>query len=176
MFPNTYPQSQDLFQACLGFARQLSKSPGLYCRLEVKLGDNFFNFQTGSPGRFPGKRKSPSNYRRDQRLRTPPDKEIPTPGNHGAESVAPGDPTGARNGIFPPASSSPLCSRTVTWSRHLFSPLRPYRSKEMEYFPQPHLLQAVELCPGQSIYSLPQIYLSWMELEVLYLKMDWISR
>ena len=37
-------------------------------------------------------------------------------------SVPPGDPTGARNGIFPPASSSPPCSRTVPWSRHLFSP------------------------------------------------------
>ena len=33
-----------------------------------------------------------------------------------------GDSTGAQNGIFPPASSSPLCSRTVPWSRHLFSP------------------------------------------------------
>ena len=55
-------------------------------------------------------------------------------GNHGAGSVAPGDPTGARNGIFP--------------QLHL-------------------ILHAVEPFPGQGIYSLPQIYLSWMELEVL---------
>ena len=87
----------------------------------MKLGDNSFSFQTGSPSRFPGKRKSPSGYRRDQRRRRPPDKGMPTPGNHGAESVAPGGPTGARNGIFPPASSSLLCSRTVLWKKHLFS-------------------------------------------------------
>ena len=49
MIPNTSPQSQDLLQACLGFARQLFQSPGLYCRLEVKIGDESFNFQTGSP-------------------------------------------------------------------------------------------------------------------------------
>ena len=66
-------------------------------------------------------RKSPSNYRRDQRRGKPLGKWMPTPGNHGAESDAPGDPTGARNGIFPPASSPP-CTRTVPWSRHLFSP------------------------------------------------------
>ena len=61
----TCPQSPGLFQACLDFARQLSQSPGLYCKLELKLGDNSFNFQTGSPGRFPVKRKSPGNYRSD---------------------------------------------------------------------------------------------------------------
>ena len=47
---------------------------------------------------------------------------MPTPGNHGVGSVTPGDSTGAQNGIiFLPASFSPPCSRTVTWSRHLFS-------------------------------------------------------
>ena len=35
----------------------------------------------GSPGIFPGKRKSPSDYRRDQRRRKPPGKRMPTPGN-----------------------------------------------------------------------------------------------
>ena len=45
---------------------------------------------------------------------------MPTPGTCGAGSIAPGDPTGAQNGIFP-ASSSPLSSITVPWSRHLFS-------------------------------------------------------
>ena len=33
-------------------------------------------------------------------------------------------------------------------------------------------LHAVELYPGQDIYSLPQIYPSWTELEVLSLKKD----
>ena len=46
MLPNTSPQLQKLFQACLGFARQLSSSPGLFCKLEVKLEENSFNFQT----------------------------------------------------------------------------------------------------------------------------------
>ena len=40
MFPNTSTQSQDLFKDCLGFARQLSQSPGLYCRLELKISLN----------------------------------------------------------------------------------------------------------------------------------------
>ena len=48
---------------------------------------------------------------------------MPSPGNHVVGSVAPGGPTRAQNGIiFSPASSSPLCSRTVPWSRNLFSP------------------------------------------------------
>ena len=62
MFSNPYLQYQDLFQVCLGFARQLSQIPGLYCRLKVKLGDKSFNFQTGTPGKIPGKRKSPRDY------------------------------------------------------------------------------------------------------------------
>ena len=42
----------------------------------------------------------------------------------------------------------------------------------MEYFPQLHLLlHAVKLFP---VY-LPQIYFSWMELNVLRLNRDWIS-
>ena len=85
-------------------------------------------FQTGSPG----KRKSLRIYMRDQRrgtLRW----GMPTPGNPGVGSVAPGDPVEVKNGIFPPASSSPPCV----------------------------------LCPGQGIYSVPQVYLSWMELKVL---------
>ena len=45
MFQNTSTLSQDLFKDCLGFARHLFLSPGLYCRLEVKLGENSFNFQ-----------------------------------------------------------------------------------------------------------------------------------
>ena len=72
----------------LGFARQLSQRPGLYCRLEVKIGENSFNFQTGSPGNFPDKGKSPSDYKRDQRRRKPCEKGMPTPGNHGVGSVA----------------------------------------------------------------------------------------
>ena len=67
----------------------------------MKLGDTFFSFQTGSPGNFPGKRKSPSDYRRDQRRRKPPGKGMPTPGNYGVSSVAPGDTT--------PVPSSPIC-------------------------------------------------------------------
>ena len=122
MFPNISTQSQNLFKDCLGFARQLSQSPGLYCRLEVKLGENSFKFQTGSPGKFPGKRKSPSDYRKDQRRRKPPGKGIPTPGNHGLVAVAPGDPTRAQKGIISRDSSSSPCSRTIPWPRHLFSP------------------------------------------------------
>ena len=79
MVSNTSPQYQDLFQACLGFAMQLSQSPGLYFKLEVKLGDNSFNFQTGSPGGYPGKMKSSSDFRRDQRRRNPLGKGMPTP-------------------------------------------------------------------------------------------------
>ena len=63
MFPNTSTQSQDLFKDCLGFARQLSQNPGLYCKFEVKLGENSFKFETGNSGKFPGKRKSPSDYK-----------------------------------------------------------------------------------------------------------------
>ena len=39
MIPNTSTKSQDLFKDCLGFARQLSQSPEVYCKLEVKLGE-----------------------------------------------------------------------------------------------------------------------------------------
>ena len=122
MIPNTSTQSQDLFKDCLGFARQLSQSPGVYCKMEVKLGENSFKFETGNHGNFPGKRKSPSDYRRDQRRRKPPGKGVPTPGNHGVGSVAPGDPTGAQKGRISQAPSPPPCSRTVPWSKHLFSP------------------------------------------------------
>ena len=82
MIPNTSTQSQDLFKDCLGFARQLSQSPGVYCELEVNLGENSFKFMNGSPGKFPGKRKSPSDYRRDQRRKKPQGKGILTPSNH----------------------------------------------------------------------------------------------
>ena len=123
MIPNTSTQSQDLFKDCLGFARQLSQSPGVYCKLEVKLGENSFKFETGNPGKFPGKRKSPSDYRRDQRRKNPPGKEMPTPGNHGVFSSAPGDHTRAQKEVISRAPpSSPPCSRTVPWSKHLFSP------------------------------------------------------
>ena len=93
MIHNTFTQSQDLFNDLLGFARQLSQSPRVYCRLEVKLGENSFIFQNGSPGKFPGKRKSPSNYGRDQRKKKPPGKGMFTPCNQGIRSVALGDPT-----------------------------------------------------------------------------------
>ena len=93
--PHTSTQAQDLFKDCLGFARQLSQSPGLYCKLKVKLGVNSFKFETGNPGKFPGKRKSPSDFRRDQKRKKPPGKEMPTPGNQGVSSVSPGDPTRA---------------------------------------------------------------------------------
>ena len=79
MFTNISTQFQDLFKDCLGLTCQLSQSPGLYCRLEVKLGENYLNFQTGSPGKFTGKRKNPSNYRRGQRRRKPSEKGVSTP-------------------------------------------------------------------------------------------------
>ena len=93
MIPNTITQSQDLFKDSLGFARQLSQSPGVYCKLEVKLG---LNLRQDGSGNFPGERKSPSDYRRDQRRRKPPGKGVPSPGNHRVGSVAPGDPTVAQ--------------------------------------------------------------------------------
>ena len=122
MFPNISTQSQDLFKDCLCLVRQLPQSPGIILQAGGKLGENYFIFQTGSPGHFPGKWKSPSDYRRDQRRRKPPEKGVPTPGNHGVGSVAPGDPTGAQKGRISRAPSSPPCSRTVPWSKHLFSP------------------------------------------------------
>ena len=115
-------------------------APELYCRLEAKLGEHSFNFQTGSLGKFPGKRKRPSDYRRDQRRRTLPGREMATPGNHGAVSVSPRVPVRAQTGH--PASS---------------------------------LLHTKEVYPGQSIYFLLQIYLSWTELGVLSLNKDWVS-
>ena len=142
MFSSPSLQYQDLFQACLGFARQLSQSPGLYCRLEVKLGDKLFNCKTGSCGkycgRYPGKRKSSSNFRRDQRRRKPPGKGMSTPGNHGVGSVAPRDSTGAQSAIiFSPASSSPPCSITVTWLRHLFSSkIKPHLDRAASFIPE----------------------------------------
>ena len=48
MFPNTSTQSLDQFNDCLGFARQLSQSPIVYWRLEVKLGENSFAFTPNS--------------------------------------------------------------------------------------------------------------------------------
>ena len=47
---------------------------------------------------------------------------MPTPGNHGVGYVASVDPTGAQKGIISQAPSSPPCSRTVPWSKYLFSP------------------------------------------------------
>ena len=78
----TSTQSHNLFTDCLGFARQLSQSPEVYCKLEVKLGENSFKFETVNSGKFPGRRKRPSNYRRYQRRKKPPGKGMPTPGNH----------------------------------------------------------------------------------------------
>ena len=46
-----------------------------------------------------------------------------TPGNHEVGSVGPGDPTRAQKEIISRAPSSLPCSRTVSWSRNLFSPL-----------------------------------------------------
>ena len=47
---------------------------------------------------------------------------MPNPGNHEVSSVAPGDPTRAQKGVISQAlPSSPLCSKTVPWSKHLFS-------------------------------------------------------
>ena len=127
IFPNTFTQSQNVFKDCLGFAKQLSQSLGLYNRLEVKLGENSFKFQTGSHGKFPdmfpSKRKSPSYYRRDQKRKKPPGKGMPTHGNQGVSSVAPGDPTRAQKGIISWAPPSFLpWSRRVPWKKHLFSP------------------------------------------------------
>ena len=33
MTPNTSPKFQDLFHTCFCFAKQLSQSPGVYCKL-----------------------------------------------------------------------------------------------------------------------------------------------
>ena len=44
---------------------------------------------------------------------------MPTPGNHGVGSVAPRDSTGIQKGIISQAPSSPPCSRTLPWSKHL---------------------------------------------------------
>ena len=96
-------QSHDQLLACLGFASQLSQNPEVYCKLEVKLGDKVFSFKTRSPGNLPGKRKSLSDYRRDQRRRRSPGKGMPTPGNHGVGSVAYRDYTGTQNEIFSPS-------------------------------------------------------------------------
>ena len=115
MFPNTSTQSQDLFKDCLGFARQLSQNPGLYWKLEVKLGENSWQVSW--------QKEKSSDYRRDQRRKNPPGKEMPTPGNHGVFSSAPGDHTRAQKEVISRAPpSSPPCSRTVPWSKHLFSP------------------------------------------------------
>ena len=48
MIPNISKQTQDLFKDCLGFAKQLFQSPGVFCKLEVKLGENSFKFETGN--------------------------------------------------------------------------------------------------------------------------------
>ena len=45
-----------------------------------------------------------------------------TPGNQSVGPVSPGDPTGAQKGIIYRSPSSPPCSRTVPWLKHLFSP------------------------------------------------------
>ena len=60
MIPNTSTQSQDLFKDCLGFARQLSQSPGVYCKLEVKLGENSFNLRLEILASFLAKGKVPA--------------------------------------------------------------------------------------------------------------------
>ena len=61
MFPNTSTQSQDLFKD--RFAKDSCPRVLDYIAdWEVKLGENSFNFQTGNPGKFPGKRKSPGDY------------------------------------------------------------------------------------------------------------------
>ena len=118
MVSSISPQYQDLFQACLSFPKQLSQTDGLYCRPEVKLGDKSFNF---NPDKFPGTRKIPSNYRREKGNLL--ERGLLTSGNHLVGSVASGDSTGAHNGIiFSTALSSSPCSRTVPWSRHVFSP------------------------------------------------------
>ena len=57
MIPNTSTQSQDLFKDCLGFAKQLSQSSGVYFKVEVKLGENSFKFETGNPDIFVAKGK-----------------------------------------------------------------------------------------------------------------------
>ena len=72
----------------------------MYCKLKVKLGENSFKFETGNPVKFPGKRKSPSDYRRNQRRKKPPGKGVPTPGNHRVSYLAPGDPTKAQKGLI----------------------------------------------------------------------------
>ena len=114
MIPHTSQQSQDHFQDCLGFARQLSKSPGVYCRLEVKVGENSFFFQTE---KIPGKRKSPSDYRRDFRGKQPLGVTT-TPGEKGVG--APGRSKGALLKLLPAAELFP--------GPNTFSPLLIYQS------------------------------------------------
>ena len=134
MVSNPSPQCEDLFQACHGFARQLSKSHAVYCRLEVKLVDKSFNFRTGSPGKFPGKGKVQATTGKTREEGNLLKRGIPTPVNQKLVLL--------------------LLEQRTKW-----------------YFPQLYLLLlAIELYPGQNIYSLRQIYHSWTELEVLTLK------
>ena len=128
MIPNTSTQSQDLFKDCLGFARQLSQSPRVYCKLEVKLGENSFKFETGNPGKFPDKRKSPSDFRRDQRRKNPPGKEMPAPGNQGVSSAALGDPTRALKGVTSRAPPSSLHAVERYPGQNIYSLLKIYPS------------------------------------------------
>ena len=75
MFPNTSTQSQD---HALASKDGCSRALDYIVDQEI---ENSFKSKTENPGKFPGKRKSPSDYRRD-RKRKPPGKGMPTPGNH----------------------------------------------------------------------------------------------
>ena len=86
-------RTQVLFRDCLGFSRHLSTlGPGLFAKLEVKLGLDNFSFQLGIPaGEEKTKKKTPSDRRRDQ-LRRTSRTYYPAPGHPGTCKTTPGHP------------------------------------------------------------------------------------
>ena len=64
-------------------------------------------------------------------------------------------------GVYENKNEAILCF----YLKGAYSPFNKEKIVKHQYFPQLHpLLHAVELYPGQVIYSLPQIYHSWTEL------------
>ena len=83
-------------------------------------------------------------------------------------------------GKVPASSGEPREARTLLeWEylllvtmKQAMLPLENLKEHIIEYFLLNLLLHAVELFLGQGIYSLPQIYLSWLYLVILSLDMD----
>ena len=113
-------------KAALPEAWLILRTGGKTWRLSCKFPD-------WSLGKFPGKRKSLMDYRRDQRKRNHPGKEMPTPGNHDAGSVSPGVPLGAQTRypvslhlhaveLYPSQSIYSLLQINLSWTeRSVFS-------------------------------------------------------